>query len=144
MAYHLKYLKYKQKYIKLKEQLGGNIIIDCDDNIFFHNRIDTCWNISLQMIFLFGDKTKEISQNTLDTNTIMDLPDDLIKALPLYFFNNNNYNDGIKDEKRDQIIYYFNELKKRIVNKTIEPSILKRQISTICEMSITQKFNRLF
>ena len=49
-----KYTKYKNKYLKLKKiQEGG--VVSC--NIGYKNVLGTCWAISEQMIFTFGDAT---------------------------------------------------------------------------------------
>ena len=49
MELYNKYIKYKKKYLSLKNQLGG--LIDCDDKYyFFENFQGTCWMISILMI----------------------------------------------------------------------------------------------
>ena len=55
MAYQKKYLKYKNKYMNLKEiQKGG---IECNNKLVYKNILGTCWMIAIQMIFSFGDVT---------------------------------------------------------------------------------------
>jgi hypothetical protein len=51
MNYDYKYKKYKNKYIGLKNQLGG-IVIDCKDlsKVGLNNNMGTCWNIVIQTI----------------------------------------------------------------------------------------------
>jgi len=63
MSYKSKYLKYKNKYLELKKIIGGASRynkLDCSDEISFNNRLGTCWNNSILMIFLFGDGLSDI------------------------------------------------------------------------------------
>lgn len=66
MSYQEKYIKYKNKYINLKNiQYGG---INCINERAFKSLLGTCWMISIQMIFSFGDVTKnelEVTMNNI-------------------------------------------------------------------------------
>jgi hypothetical protein len=48
--YYDKYLKYKKKYLQLKNQLGG--VLPCKEG--YRNLFDTCWMVSIQTIFSLG------------------------------------------------------------------------------------------
>ena len=89
MDYYKKYLKYKNKYIKLKNQIGGVHSIPCTSGIAFHNRVGTCWNVSLHMLFIFGTATIDMVQEKLmnDTDLLVEPNIKLFKCLPLDFFN---------------------------------------------------------
>jgi ankyrin repeat protein len=63
--YKMKYLKYKMKYLELKKNQIGGIINGCRD-MGFNNNFGTCWNITIQMIMFFGDKTKNDVQNLIE------------------------------------------------------------------------------
>ena len=69
MDYYKKYLKYKNKYINLKNQIGGVHSIPCTSGIAFHNRVGTCWNVSLHMLFIFGTATIDMVQEKLMNDT---------------------------------------------------------------------------
>jgi TPR repeat protein len=65
MIFYNKYLKYKNKYIELKNiQKGG---LECDNELVFKNTIGSCWMVAIHTILVFGDFTKnhfeEILQN---------------------------------------------------------------------------------
>ena len=54
--YKNKYLKYKLKYLKLKKNQKGGIVL-CDR--VYKNVHETCWAIGMQMIFTFGQATSK-------------------------------------------------------------------------------------
>jgi hypothetical protein len=62
MNYTEKYTKYKIKYTKLKKQIGG---YNCNNTHMYKNILGTCWMIAVQMIFSFGDVTKEKMQKKM-------------------------------------------------------------------------------
>jgi hypothetical protein len=43
MNIYNKYLKYKNKYLQLKNQIAGDLFLDCSNDIFFNNNHETCW-----------------------------------------------------------------------------------------------------
>ena len=120
--YFNKYIKYKNKYYTIKKQFGaGNEeyrakactidkgydqIIEC--NIHFNNNLDTCWTISIFMIFIFSDSTSKCVQNKLFSVSCSDIVNDklsncLLKfLLPIEFY-----------AKQDKIILLLNLLIKR-------------------------------
>lgn len=55
--YYNKYLKYKKKYLQLKNQLGGEL--PCKDA--YRNFFGTCWMVAIQTIFSLG----QVSGNDL-------------------------------------------------------------------------------
>ena len=137
MNFYEKYKKYKNKYIILKNQNGG-VLLDCDKNMYLHNILGTCWNASIQMIFLFSDETADIVQSKLvrsiDENicNILD-NNELILCLPVDFFEDGN----LKSDINDRLLNIFNEFKKRFMIKLEDKSrvgpLLKRQASEKCE-----------
>jgi hypothetical protein len=70
-----------EKQIENKKNLFNikkNTLI-CDDSFYFVNSSGNCWDVSLELIFFFGDKTKLISQNNLLNNSTRQLLDNLLK-----------------------------------------------------------------
>ena len=54
--FYNKYIKYKQKYLKLKKsQEGGKV--PCNKG--YRNLLGTCWAVAIQMMFTFGKATSE-------------------------------------------------------------------------------------
>ena len=68
--YYLKYLKYKNKYIKLLEQYAGTQITEQN---FIHNcfidgykqHIGECWNDSIQTILTFSYPFEQLQKKAL-------------------------------------------------------------------------------
>jgi ankyrin repeat protein len=160
MDFYDKYIKYKNKYIALKNQNGG-ALLKCDDVLFLTNNYGTCWNASIQMIFLFGDITScEVQKNIIKEPDIIinDIlkNNDLSNCLPFDFFENDDYNTNrLKPDVYDKILNLLLEYKKRfdikkcdyIENKKSTPSpyntIIRRQRSKNCEISFTEIFFNL-
>jgi ankyrin repeat protein len=80
MNYKNKYIKYKEKYLIIKNQIGNGIedyraptcytderykkkIVGC--NINFTNKLGTCWALSILIIFLYSDSSSKCVQNIL-------------------------------------------------------------------------------
>ena len=87
-----KQIENKKNFFNKKNK---NILI-CDDSFYFVNSSGNCWDVSLELIFFFGDKTKLISHNNLLNNSSRQLLDNLLKKeikkiLPEYFFIEFNY-----------------------------------------------------
>lgn len=59
MDYEKKYLKYKEKYLKLQKQMGGVEERLDDENFKLSNIHGTCWYVSVIIIMLLGDKTRD-------------------------------------------------------------------------------------
>ena len=59
--YYDKYLKYKNKYIQLKNQVGGKEF--CDKA--YKNVFGTCWAVDIQTIFTFGQATSKALQEVM-------------------------------------------------------------------------------
>ena len=53
--YYNKYLKYKKKYLQLKNQIGGKEF--CDRA--YRNILGTCWAVAIQTMFTFGQATSD-------------------------------------------------------------------------------------
>ncbi len=154
MSYRNKYLKYKEKYINLKNQYGGNI--DCNDlsTIGFHNILGTCWNITLLSIFLYGQKTKDRVYHKLINLTPEQIITDAKRHLELFLPNNLLDNNNLLLENTYiTLVEFVNEIKLRFLNKLDQlnkdehpdmPPTIKRQESHICEQNIVDKFFTLF
>jgi len=58
MNYYEKYIKYKKKYIELKQNYkkGGTLRLERDSP--YNNYIGTCWYQIILSMFSFSDKTK--------------------------------------------------------------------------------------
>jgi len=174
MDYKNKYLKYKNKYIALKSNVFNNILIKsynnkpelvqiggvlpCNKDLFFHNNFGTCWNISIDMIFLFGHLTQDIVQTNLLGYSNMDtviakiatIDNTLIQCLPVTFFTDFNYMNTLDEDYKESIDIIFTNLKERLENKdqlsrrkTDSKTKLIRQKSRECEKNIGQTFYKL-
>ena len=151
MSFYKKYKKYKNKYNILKKQNGGTKI-GCANNMYFINRHETCWNVSIQMIFLFSDQTSDIIQKN-----IRDSSDDIIcsaldndelkECLPFDFFENNIYSNELKDNIYINIIKLFDEHRERLLNKNVSNvgvvPMIRRQKSESCETNFSLSFFNL-
>ena len=120
MDYKNKYLKYKNKYLNLRKQIGG--VLPCNKDLFFRNKFGTCWNVSIDMIFLFGHLTQDIVQTNLLGYSNMDtliptIVNTLIQCLPITFFTDFNYMNTLNPDYKDSIDIIFTNLKERLGNK---------------------------
>ena len=131
--YYIKYLKYKNKYLNLKKQIGyGPKVVgvvgddvDGDDivtgkshfnpcKLFFNNNSGSCWMISILMIIFSNNETLEKIRN-FDEKT-NDYNKNIIEkksGLPYFFFNNEEINESIKE----LVIKFILALKERIIDK---------------------------
>ncbi len=77
--YYNKYIKYKLKYVQhihssknfINSHQGGSVETGlnellCNNLLFFHNKVGECWNIGIDMMFIFGDTTKTQVQALMD------------------------------------------------------------------------------
>jgi len=62
--YYNKYLKYKKKYLQLKNQLGG--ISFCEKA--YRNLLGTCWMASILTMFTFGQATSNHLKSVIERN----------------------------------------------------------------------------
>jgi hypothetical protein len=146
-----KYLKYKNKYINLKNQFGG---LNCDDKIVYRNTINSCWMIAIQMIFLFGDKTSDIIQMNLKKDIGMIINQSInFKYLPDIFFIDNDYTKGLYPENSIKIFLLLKILQKRFLNiESYETNNTHKlwkkypyyQKEIQCEISFAKYFFELF
>ena len=166
MSYQEKYLKYKNKYIYLKEiQKGG---LECNNKLVYKNILGTCWMIAIQMIFSFGDVTsnylqcimknfkindeKEMEElidqiNYFIENQIQKVQNDckLKNVLPAYIFNKDNiiYLKNILDKF---ITRYYSKVLK-IKNYYFNPHYdidYDEDNPNRCELVIEQNYYNLF
>ena len=143
-----KYLKYKKKYLQLK-QIGGQY---CDDAYSFGNTIGTCWYVSSLMMFLYSDYYRDTShvcfEDLYTTITTALTNPKLYKLLPEFYFNDNNYEKGLKEKVLEKFYDLFNAIKLRLDNKQIDTTGLKhpqltRRTSSRCEAEINDHFKSL-
>ena len=146
-----------EKQIKNKKNLfnkeNKNTLI-CDDSFYFVNSSENCWDVSLELIFFFSDKTKLITHNNLLNNSANQLLDNLLKKeikkiLPEYFFVEFNYSNNLKKEYEDIIINYLDILKDRIIFSKINKSTLSRKkyfesVNYDCGIKLTNIAYNLF
>ena len=127
-----KYIKYKNKYMILKNQYGNGYldyrapacnkkntkIIKCD-NIKFYNRIGTCWMISIFIIFLSSDSTSKCVQSKLNNMDINDIFGDHISYKLLTDFLPTSLLD---ESKIINLLYYMKERFNIKLDDLIQPS----------------------
>ena len=126
----------KNKYMQL--QRGGKII-KCNDNVILFNKINTCWNIAIFTIFVFGDTSITTIQNNLIGNivpysahNIIDSVQSntmLLKYLPNLFFNNMDNMQGLSTDTYNILEQMFTTLQKRIKIKAEDTDMLKHTTS---------------
>jgi hypothetical protein len=139
-----KYLKYKNKYTNLKNQIGG---LGCL-NIGFVQHEGECWHDSLMTALLlsneFGDNIQKILLH-VDIDTIISRPKTYKFLLPI----NINYDDESFHKFQKYSKIYLENIKNRLESKLrqsptadpiiYKPSSLKRQNSystSICSSNI--------
>ena len=162
--YYNKYLKYKKKYLQLKNQIGGKEF--CEK--VYNNAIGTCWAVDIQLIMTSGEATSRqfdtimrsfkpwsitwynpfrdisVSKKEFIANQIKKVQANtkLNKIFPDYIFNFPN------------ILYLMTILDKfidRYYSKILEFNYTEKPIGTInkenqlrCELVIAQNFKNLF
>ena len=151
-----KYLKYKKKYLQLK-QIGGQY---CHTAYTFGNTIGSCWYVSLLMIFLFGDYYRDRILDSFKNleNTIKSVVSqpELRGCLPDIYFTDGDYTKGLTHVTYDIVFNFLNTIKIRFENKIIQNKIyyrggielradppLIRAKSILCEEEIDGIFRRL-
>jgi hypothetical protein len=160
MNYTEKYTKYKIKYTKLKKQIGG---YNCNNTHMYKNILGTCWMIAVQMIFSFGDVTKEKMQKKMqyiiksvkryekDDMKIRQVIDELI---------HNAEKENLRDIFLDNLDEYYEHLYKilekfiqRYMNKVFHEQIRSGKPTDIedeynnlerCELIIRDNYIKLF
>jgi len=135
MNYQKKYLKYKQKYLELK-QIGG---VKCMDNdVHFSQHNGECWHDSILTIFFFCDVIGDNIQYIIFSNSVDDILDITQKTYQFLFPIHIEYNDIKK------VIYLFKEyiiniknrfnLKMKSQNQGSARPLLKRSDSFRCSI----------
>jgi hypothetical protein len=161
MTFYNKYLKYKNKYNILKEQIGGTLL-SCHNKLYFNNTFGTCWNASVQMLFLFGDITSSNVQTNINKSSTEIIEETLLntelsKCLPFDFFIDDTYGNKLKSDVNSTLVNMFDEHRKRFMVKKddsdaerqdiniddiVMPHIRRRQ-SIKCEKDFTLSFFKL-
>ena len=141
-----KYIMYKNKYINLKKQLGGLITCEGLGRVGLNNYNGTCWNIVIQTIFFFGDKSRDEVQMKLSSVPSVDLINNAKKKLELFLPNNLlDDNDELLPDTYGLLVQIIDDIKKRFnikehdYNDTGIPYLL-RQESKACEVNFAHNF----
>jgi TPR repeat protein len=155
MNFFNKYLKYKQKYLTLKKQVGG--VITCQE--IFKNVLGTCWAISEQMILTSGQATSndlevvmksftKETKNNFVKKRIQQVQSDpiLSKFFPGYIFGHLkiDYLRNILDKFIDRYYSKFFKLRNpQRPEETYDPE-LNLSNKGRCELVISNNFRKLF
>ncbi len=164
MSYQEKYIKYKNKYIYLKKiQKGG---LGCDNEVVYRNILGTCWMIAIQMIFSFGDVTRDILEdimkkinihNEKEMEKINDQINDFINnriekvqndcnlknVFPAYIFDKDNI-VYLKNILIKFIVRYYSKvfkIKNRFANPEYDYNV---DNTNRCELVISQNYDKIF
>lgn len=150
-----KLIKYKNKYIYLKNQDGGKF--GCkdliDNKLGFNNRIGTCWNIVIQTILFFNKNFGDEFQTKLLASNPTDLVDAAVEKLELFLpCKLLNFDNKLLPENRALLIRIIEGIKNRFTIKQTDfdtPArkilpILERQNSMECERSFAKDYFELF
>jgi TPR repeat protein len=156
--FHNKYLKYKQKYLKLKKsQEGGKV--PCNKG--YQNLFGTCWAIAIQMMFTFGKATSDDLEKNMRNLRIGCDYENMLESINCFIErqiqkvkSNVSINDLLLEISEEKIKYLKIILKKfidRYYNKALEIKISEKPEGVInlmnperCELVISQNFNKLF
>ena len=165
--YYNKYIKYKNKYLKLKtqkKQIGKGSSADFQEKItfhedfcigrgdYFHQHSGECWNDAIQMLFCFSDEIKTSVQSKLFNLTPVEIIDlsyleNREKYLTLvHRGSNTESSSNVKFKKR--LIKYLTFLQKRLCSHIIQsnpdktiPKCNKDDIETNLD-DFYQKYNK--
>jgi ankyrin repeat protein len=127
---------------------GG--VLNCSDSVYFTNYYGTCWNVSSLMILIFGDKTREITQTSLEdrrlaNNEVLEYHEslmedrlDVLNALP--------YPDFVSDNI-DHLNEIFARIAKRVQIKheseTGQPLLLRQESQQCARHGIKSFFQMI-
>jgi TPR repeat protein len=151
MSYQQKYIKYKNKYMYLKKiQKGG---LDCNNEIAFKNILGTCWMITIQMIFSFGDVTSKSIECIMKSIQINDKikyinaqiqkvknDNNLKKVLP-----NNIFNIDKIDYLKNILDKFIDRYTSKVLNINSEKLVINPKKNTKrCELLLQNNFKNLF
>ena len=168
-----KYLKYKNKYIKLKNQLGSanffdyadyednyyhliepninckeKIIKDCSNQFAFINRLGSCWFLAVLTIFIFSDSISNCVQNKLSYLKSKEIINNIIDSSELInIILDYNYNKNL-------LVDLLYEIQKKFIIKVSDTNIkdsnignvqrqLQRQLSFETEKNINKIYFEL-
>ena len=145
-----KYIKYKNKYLALKNtkkfQKGG---FTCNQKIGYRNILGTCWMVAIQMIFTFGSISGHNLEENIREMTIGDMIE-RAKNVPNV--------EKILHDVLDPTLYvnlekilnsfikrYRSKLELPDMNKTVKPlSLIDEENKERCELVIAENFEYLF
>jgi hypothetical protein len=136
MSYEIKYLKYKNKYITLKNQQGG---VKCQAEYFTQHNGE-CWHDSLQMLLLFNNDIGDRLQHIIKTKTIQEIIDSPKKykfLLPINIDYDDDFNSILSKYITDMILRFQNKI------CTIKPPDFKRELSFRTAISTAQEAKRI-
>jgi TPR repeat protein len=137
-----KYLKYKKKYLQLKNQLGGDPF--CEK--VYNNRLGTCWAVAIQTLLTFGQATSDALREKITTiNSDRKLLTERIhqmyashifpRIFPPNFFTKENY----------KLIYdLLDTFIDRYMSKIFGQRVVADTFNTgFCEYKIAETFNKI-
>ncbi len=151
IMYYDKYLKYKNKYLLLKNQIGGETF--CDKA--YKNILGTCWAVAIQTIFTFGQATSENLKKIMKSFNLQNKSIFINNKIQEVISNpqlNDFFSHDILDDKKH--IFLKNILDKfidRYYSKVFEINNLEkpkeiddRKNPERCELVIADNFKKLF
>jgi len=148
--YYNKYLKYKKKYIQLKNQLGG--ISFCEKA--YRNLLGTCWMASILTMFTFGQATSNHLKRVIEGIPRKDFNGFVRYRIGELESNSQliNFYPGILDDDEKYIFLenIMNKFIKRYDSKISlydeKPENLEYDLTNPerCELVIAQNFKKLF
>lgn len=150
-----KYLYYKRKYLQLKELIGGERQIKCDnlEHVGFNNDMGTCWNATILSIFLYGDKTSDITQEKLKegvdiTRLVKSSEEYIYSFLPNSLLNVTEILVELINIVKKRYNVKVNHLQEKHLqlDETMPASapVLRKEESIQCEIDLPMKFYELF
>ena len=145
MDYKYKYLKYKSKYLELKQKGFGNFFK-------FNENDNTLKTIDAEIIEDEDDKKNKKNKNKINkiNKTFSSNRSDLLKKIKAYIFDDNDDNDEkneIIEDKNNNIIknywkYFFKAFKKINTNKIIiKLKIPSTVYNKLYDLSIMAEYN---
>lgn len=164
MNYYEKYIKYKNKYLNLKNNLGGAAEIEPIQA--YRNSLGTCWFHIMLSIFTFGGLTKDEFTKFMDESDLREdyslyeiifirIINNLEISNKLYEFMKKNKNfekfdKEILDNKISLESYYIGNVRdllfallKRYENKKDKKNF-NLEYDQVCEESLNENYNILF
>jgi hypothetical protein len=117
---YYKYLKYKNKYLSLKNKLNGGA--NCP-KIGFHQHYEECWQDAFQMIALYNDGIGDNLQDLFDSfadnlnHKLLRYLNEVFRESPIFLLPYNIPNNAIDNKSfRELLFEYLHQLCERYLN----------------------------